>query len=200
VVQDVNNRAVQLSSVGRAVHRRDVICLAIVAALGLTSSDVGQRLAYAAKKKKTKKSDGKRKNRKDGKKKQDASGSGRDVVRVAQKYKGSKYVWGEPHQRGSTAPDSPGTSTREPPARTSPAALRSNGSSGVLSVVANGKPAISSSLKIRSSAACPTSASLSRGTVLFTPKMSRQASSSQPWTLSTTANTMRERAVSFELS
>jgi peptidoglycan DL-endopeptidase CwlO len=82
------------------VHRRDVICLAIVAALGLTSSDVGQRLAYAAKKKKTKKSDGKRKNRKDGKKKQDASGSGRDVVRVAQKYKGSKYVWGGASPKG----------------------------------------------------------------------------------------------------
>jgi cell wall-associated NlpC family hydrolase len=75
VVQDVNNRAVLGSSVDRAMRRRDAIGLAILVALGLTSSDAAWRLAGAA-------------------------SSGREVVRMAKKYKGAKYKAGGASPKG----------------------------------------------------------------------------------------------------
>ena len=66
----------------------------------------------------------------------------------------------EPHQKDSTAPGSPGTSTRKPPAWISPMVLRSSGSSAILSVAANGDLAISSSSRTRLSAVCRTSGSI----------------------------------------
>jgi cell wall-associated NlpC family hydrolase len=75
VVQDVNNRAVLRSSVDRAMRRRDAIGLAILVALGLTSSDAAWRLAGAA-------------------------SSGREVVRMAKKYKGAKYKAGGASPKG----------------------------------------------------------------------------------------------------
>jgi hypothetical protein len=50
VVHDVNDSAVPRSSVNRAMRRRDAISMAILVALGLSSSDAGQHLANAAKK------------------------------------------------------------------------------------------------------------------------------------------------------
>jgi cell wall-associated NlpC family hydrolase len=90
VVQDVSVSAVPRSSVGRVIRRRDAIGLAILVALGLTSSGAGRHQVDAAKKKKNKKS----KNRKDEKNGRNASSSGSDVVREAQKYKGAKYTSG----------------------------------------------------------------------------------------------------------
>jgi peptidoglycan DL-endopeptidase CwlO len=75
VVQDVNNRAVLRSSVDRAMRRRDAIGLAILVALGLISSDAAWRLAGAA-------------------------SSGREVVRMAKKYKGAKYKAGGASPKG----------------------------------------------------------------------------------------------------
>jgi len=75
VVQDVNVSAVPRSGVGRAIRRRDAIGLAILIALGLTSNDAVWRLA-------------------------DAAGSGREVVRVAKKYKGSRYKSGGASPKG----------------------------------------------------------------------------------------------------
>lgn len=75
MVQDVKNCAVSGSSVSRAMRRRDAIGLAILVALGLTSSDAGRRLASAA-------------------------SSGREVIRVAKKYKGAKYKWGGASPKG----------------------------------------------------------------------------------------------------
>ena len=66
MVQDVYNSAVLRSRVDRAIGRRDAIGLAILVALGLTSSDAGQRLAGAASR-------------------------GGEVVRVAKRYKGARY-------------------------------------------------------------------------------------------------------------
>ena len=96
-VQDVNQRDVPRSIIDRAMRRRDAIGLAILLALGLTSSDADRRLAVAAKKDKKAK---KRKKKNKGKNKQRASRSGREVVRVAQKYEGSKYVWGGASPKG----------------------------------------------------------------------------------------------------
>ena len=75
MVQDVNNRAVLRSSVDRAMRRRDAIGLAILVALGLISSDAAWRLAGAA-------------------------SSGREVVRMAKKYKGAKYKAGGASPKG----------------------------------------------------------------------------------------------------
>jgi cell wall-associated NlpC family hydrolase len=75
VVQDVNNLAVLGSSDDRAMRRRDAIGLAILVALGLTSSDAAWRLAGAA-------------------------SSGREVVRMAKKYKGAKYKAGGASPKG----------------------------------------------------------------------------------------------------
>jgi cell wall-associated NlpC family hydrolase len=81
------------------MRRRDAVSLAILVALGLTTTDAGRQLADAAKKaKKDKKKKGKKKDR--GKTKEGASSSGREVVRVAQKYKGAKYTWGGASPKG----------------------------------------------------------------------------------------------------
>jgi cell wall-associated NlpC family hydrolase len=95
MLQDVNTGNVPRSRGDRAMRRRDAI-LAIVTALALTATDAGSRLAAAAKKEKSKK----RKDKGERKKKQDASSSGREVVRVAQKYKGARYTWGGDSPRG----------------------------------------------------------------------------------------------------
>ena len=96
MLDDVKKLVVPRPTFDRATHRRDAIGLAILGALGLTSSDVSGRLADAAKKEKSKK----RKKKDKGKNKQGASSSGREVVRVAQKYEGSKYVWGGASPKG----------------------------------------------------------------------------------------------------
>ena len=75
MIQDVNNSAVLHSSVGRAMHRREAIGLALLVALGLTWSDAGLQLA-------------------------DAGSSGHKVVRVAKRYKGAKYKWGGASPKG----------------------------------------------------------------------------------------------------
>jgi cell wall-associated NlpC family hydrolase len=98
--QDVNTRDVPGSSVDRVMRRRDAVGLAILVALGLTTSEAGRRLADAAKKAKKDKKDKKRKKKDKGKDKQGASSSGREVVRVAQKYKGAKYTWGGASPKG----------------------------------------------------------------------------------------------------
>jgi cell wall-associated NlpC family hydrolase len=82
------------------MRRRDAVGLAILVALGLTTSDAGRRLVDAAKKAKKDKKDKKRKKKDKGKDKQGASSSGREVVRVAQKYKGAKYTWGGASPKG----------------------------------------------------------------------------------------------------
>ncbi len=96
MLDDVKKLVVPRPTIDRAMHRRDAIGLAILGALGLTSIGVGRRLADAAKKEKSKK----RKKKDKGKTKQGASSSGREVVRVAQKYEGSKYVWGGASPKG----------------------------------------------------------------------------------------------------
>jgi cell wall-associated NlpC family hydrolase len=93
-VQDVKKWDVQHSSVERVIRRRDAIGLAALAALGLISSDAGRDLVDAAKKNKKRKKD------KKGKDTQGASSSGREVIRVAQKYKGAKYTWGGASPKG----------------------------------------------------------------------------------------------------
>lgn len=75
------------------IGRRAALASGAAAALGLWLD------AVAAKK------SGRRNDRKSGKKdkknkKQRASGSGRDVVRVAKKYKGAKYMWGGSSPKG----------------------------------------------------------------------------------------------------
>ena len=75
------------------IGRRAGVALGIAAALGLLLD------VEAAKRSK------RRKERKSGKrdrksKKQRASGSGRDVVRVAKKYKGARYTWGGSSPKG----------------------------------------------------------------------------------------------------
>jgi cell wall-associated NlpC family hydrolase len=94
---DSNTKDVPRSSVNRAMCRRDAIALAILVALGLTSSDAGRHLADAAKKGKKA---NKRTEKDKGKDKERASSSGREVVRVAQKYKGAKYTWGGASPKG----------------------------------------------------------------------------------------------------
>src|SRR5215212_1473093 len=91
MLQDHHNTDNPRSTLERAMRRRDAIGLAVLAALGLTLSDAGRHLAHAAKKEKKKEK---------GKTKQDGSGSGRDVVQVAQKYKGAKYTWGGASPKG----------------------------------------------------------------------------------------------------
>ena len=96
MIHDVNASVVQRSTVGRAVRRRDAIGLAILLALGLTSSNAGRRQADSAKKAKK----GKPKKPKDPKNGQNTSSSGSDVVRVAPKYKGAKYTLGGASPKG----------------------------------------------------------------------------------------------------
>jgi cell wall-associated NlpC family hydrolase len=75
VVQDDSNSVAPHARAGRAMRRRHVIGLAILTALGLASSDAGWHLA-------------------------DAAGNGREVVRVAKKYKGARYKWGGASPKG----------------------------------------------------------------------------------------------------
>ena len=79
----------------RAMRRRDAIGLAVLVALGLTSSDAGRRPRWTLQRRKRSGRKGKT-----GKNKQGASSSGREVVRVAQKYKGAKYTWGGASPKG----------------------------------------------------------------------------------------------------
>src|SRR5215210_2717164 len=90
----VNNASVAGSDVERLVGRRDAIGMATLIALGLISGDADRELVDAAKKEKKRKKDQK------GKDKQSTSSSGREVVRVAQKYKGAKYTWGGASPKG----------------------------------------------------------------------------------------------------
>jgi cell wall-associated NlpC family hydrolase len=70
VAQDVNISVVPRSGVDRAMRRRDAIGLAILAALGLTASNA------------------------------DAASNGREVVRVAKRFKGSRYKLGGASPKG----------------------------------------------------------------------------------------------------
>lgn len=79
------------------VDRRTAIGRAMLMPLGLMTSIAISDDAGAAKKQKKRKKGKKEKN---GKKKQKSGGSGREVVRVAQKYEGSKYVWGGASPKG----------------------------------------------------------------------------------------------------
>jgi len=93
----VDNWSVIASSVERVVGRRDALGIAALISLGLISSDAGRDRVDAAKKNKKRK---KEKKDKKGKDTQGASSSGREVVRVAQKYKGAKYTWGGASPKG----------------------------------------------------------------------------------------------------
>jgi cell wall-associated NlpC family hydrolase len=84
-VQDLNNRDIPGSTLKRAMRRRDAIGLAVLAALGLTLNDGDRHLAEAAQTEANT---------------QDASGSGRKVVREARKYKGAKYKLGGASPKG----------------------------------------------------------------------------------------------------
>jgi cell wall-associated NlpC family hydrolase len=75
VVQDVSDSAVPRSRFGRVTRRRDAIGLAMLIALGLTSSHAGRSPV-------------------------DAASSGSEVVRVAKKYKGAKYKSGGASPKG----------------------------------------------------------------------------------------------------
>jgi cell wall-associated NlpC family hydrolase len=75
MIQDANNPAVPSSSVDRGIRRRDAIGVAILVALGLTSSGAGWGEA-------------------------DAASNGKEVVRVAKKYKGARYKWGGASPKG----------------------------------------------------------------------------------------------------
>jgi cell wall-associated NlpC family hydrolase len=80
MLQVLDNRDIPRSTLKPAMRRRDAIGLAVLVALGLTLNDAGGHVVGAAKK--------------------DASGRGRKVVRVAQKYKGAKYKWGGASPKG----------------------------------------------------------------------------------------------------
>ena len=79
---------------GRLHGRRRAIGLVTVIALGISARTVISDSAGAAKKSK------RRKKEKTGKTKEASSETGREVVRVAQKYEGSKYVWGGASPKG----------------------------------------------------------------------------------------------------
>ncbi|MCD6031918.1 MAG: cell wall-associated hydrolase [Thermomicrobiales bacterium] len=96
-VHNLDNRELPPSAVDRAMRRRDLIGRAFLVALGLTSSDASRHRVDAAKREKKQE---KRKKGKKGKNKQGASSSGREVVRVAQKYKGARYTWGGASPKG----------------------------------------------------------------------------------------------------
>jgi cell wall-associated NlpC family hydrolase len=77
--QDLNTSEISGSTLERAVRRCDAIGLAVLVALDLTLNDAGSQLVDGA----TQEANT-----------QDASGSGREVVRVAGRYKGAKYKSG----------------------------------------------------------------------------------------------------------
>ena len=73
------------STLGRAMRRRDVFGQAVLAAFGLSANDAGRQRVDAARKDANTEA---------------AHGSGRDVVRMAKKYKGAKYKWGGASPKG----------------------------------------------------------------------------------------------------
>jgi cell wall-associated NlpC family hydrolase len=75
VIQDVHLRAVPRSINERVMRRREAIVAAILIALSMTSRDAGWREVEAA-------------------------SNGREVVRVAKKYKGARYKWGGASPKG----------------------------------------------------------------------------------------------------
>lgn len=95
MVHVAHAKGLSLIDEDRVVDRRRASALVMLAALGLTASAAFPHDAESAKNK-TKK----RKEEKKGKTKQDTGGSGREVVQVAQKYKGSKYKWGGASPKG----------------------------------------------------------------------------------------------------
>ena len=81
----------------QTVDRRRALGLGIAAAFAvLSDADAAKRPDRGKKRKSGKK--GKKDKRRN--KKQQASGNGRDVVRVAKKYKGAKYKWGGASPKG----------------------------------------------------------------------------------------------------
>jgi cell wall-associated NlpC family hydrolase len=81
----------------RVVERRQAIALVLQAAFGLTvSASFSQDAESAKKRRKRKKSE----KTKEGRSKHNSSGSGSEVVQVAQKYKGAKYKWGGASPKG----------------------------------------------------------------------------------------------------
>jgi cell wall-associated NlpC family hydrolase len=78
---------------GQLLDRRRAVAAAVFA-IGMSAGARTSESAEAAKKPK------KRKDGKKGKTKETASASGNEVVSVAQKYKGSRYVWGGASPKG----------------------------------------------------------------------------------------------------
>ena len=76
MLQDLNNRGISRSSVGRGIRRCEAIGFAVLAALGLSLNGAGGRLAGAAQKEVAT---------------QHASARGRKVVRVLEKYEAANY-------------------------------------------------------------------------------------------------------------
>jgi cell wall-associated NlpC family hydrolase len=84
-VQDLNIRDIPRSTLERAMHRRQAIGVAVMAALGLILNDAGRHLVNAAQEEANS---------------QAADSSGRKVVRVARKYEGAKYKSGGASPKG----------------------------------------------------------------------------------------------------
>jgi cell wall-associated NlpC family hydrolase len=84
-VQDLNIRDIPRSTLERAVHRRQAIGVAVMAALGLTLNNAGRHVVNAAQKEASS---------------QAADSSGRKVVHVARKYEGANYKSGGASPKG----------------------------------------------------------------------------------------------------
>ncbi len=82
----------------KVVDRRRALGLGIAAVFALLPDADAAKRPDRRKKRKAGKKDKKGKKRRN--KKQQASGNGRDVVRVAKKYKGAKYKWGGASPKG----------------------------------------------------------------------------------------------------
>jgi cell wall-associated NlpC family hydrolase len=80
----------------KATHRRGAVGLGLAAALGFAFGGNAAKKSDRRKKQSSKKE----KDKKGKRKKQQAAGNGRDVVRVARKYKGAKYKWGGASPKG----------------------------------------------------------------------------------------------------
>jgi hypothetical protein len=169
VAQDVNISVVPRSGFDRAMRRRDAIGLAILAALDLTASNA------------------------------DAASNGREVVRVAKRYRGSRYKSGGASPKGFDCSGFTWYVYKKAAGMDITRGVEEQWKRGRSVVVANCDPATWSSSRIRSSAVYRTSASSLEGTILFTPRTRRRASSSRVWNRITTGNTMRARAASFDL-
>jgi cell wall-associated NlpC family hydrolase len=85
MLQDLNARGIPGSMLGPAICRRDALGLVVLVALCLTLNDAGRHHADAAEQEADT---------------QDASGSGRIVVREARRYKGAKYKSGGASPKG----------------------------------------------------------------------------------------------------